>query len=369
MGLGTEESAVSCLKVSAPTGSYEVLVGHGLLSRIGELATKHELGRKVLVTSDTNVAPLYGEQVVNTLQRAGFEASLSVMAAGELHKRWDSVSMFVQEFARAGLARDGWVLALGGGVVGDTAGFAASVYMRGVPLVQVPTTLLAMADSSIGGKVGVDHPAGKNLVGTFKQPEFVVADLAALDTLPPVEISCGMSEIIKASIIADPELFAYLERTEPEHLHYSVALMRALEVKQRLVECDPLDKGERAYLNLGHTFGHAFESCSQYTRPHGLAVAQGIVVAFNLAQVLGICDPSEGERLKKLLDKWGLPSSWGPPDLGDESAPMRVYGAMASDKKKQAGAVRLVLPESVGKVTLVSGTPQELILEALALCQ
>lgn len=369
MNVTTEESAILRLDVNAPGGSYPVHMGLGLLGGLGELAAKHGLGRRVVVASDTNVAPLYGEQVISALQSAGFDAYIAAMPAGETHKTWDSVSMFIDDFAGAGLARDGWVLALGGGVVGDTAGFAASAYMRGVPLVQAPTTLLAMADSSIGGKVGVDHSAGKNLVGAFKQPEFVVADLAVLATLQPVEISCGMAEIIKAGIIADPDLFSYIERTEPEQLDYKFALMRALMVKRKIVEADPLEKGERAYLNLGHTFGHAFESCTGYERLHGTAVAQGMAVAFNLAAKLGMCDRKEGERLAKLLNKWGLSSHWGQPDLADEGAALRVYTTMAADKKRQAGIIRLVLPETVGRVTLVSGTSQELILEALAQTQ
>ena len=357
------------LEVRAPDGGYSVLMGRGLLDRLGELASEHGLGRKVVVATDTNVAPLYGEQVMSALRARDFDVSIASMRAGEAHKSWASVSMFVDEFAHVGLARDGWVLALGGGVVGDTAGFAASIYMRGVSLVQVPTTLLAITDSSIGGKVGVDHPAGKNLVGAFKQPEFVVADLDVLATLPPIQISCGMAEIIKAGIIADPDLFSYLEQIEPDELDYVFTVMRAMEVKRRIVEADPLEKGERANLNLGHTFGHAFESCTGYARPHGVAVAQGMVVAFNLAARLSMCGSAEGVRLQKLLIKWGLPCSWGEPDLADEEAAKRVYTAMAADKKRRGGLIRLALPEAIGRVALVSGTPQHLILEALAQTQ
>ncbi|MEO6456702.1 MAG: 3-dehydroquinate synthase [Chloroflexia bacterium] len=369
MRVVAEEIDASSLEVRTPDGGYSILLGCGLLDRLGELATGHGLGRKVVVATDTNVAPLYGEQVMAALRARDFDTSIAAMCAGEVHKGWASVSMFVDEFAHVGLARDGWVLALGGGVVGDTAGFAASIYMRGVPLVQIPTTLLAMADSSIGGKVGIDHPAGKNLVGAFKQPEFVIADLDVLATLSPIQISCGMAEIIKAAIIADPDLFSYLELIEPDELDYDFTLMRAMKVKRRIVETDPFEKGERANLNLGHTFGHAFESCTEYARPHGLAVAQGMVVAFNLAARLGMCDSAEEARLEKLLNKWGLPCGWGEPDLADEDAAKRVYTAMAADKKRRDGLIRLVLPEAIDKVALVSGTPQQLVFEALVQTQ
>lgn len=369
MNITAQVSTAIRLEVNAPGGSYPVLVGWGLLRSIGELAAAHGLGRQVVVVSDTNVTPLYAEQVTQALGAADFDATVTIMPAGEKHKTWDTVSRFIDQFAQAGLGRDGWVLALGGGVVGDTAGFAAATYMRGVPLVQVPTTLLAMADSSIGGKVGVDHSAGKNLIGAFKQPEFVVANLDVLTTLTPLDISCGMAEIIKAGIIADPELFSYLEQTEPGQVDYRYILRRALDVKRKIVEADPLEKGERACLNLGHTFGHAFESCTGYERPHGVAVAQGITVAFKLAAALGMCDPAEGERAVKLMGKWGLPSRWGQRDLADAGAAMRIYAAMASDKKKQNQVIRLVLPQAIGKVTLVSGTSRELIMEALVQTQ
>ncbi len=256
-------------------------------------------------------------------------------------------------------------MALGGGVVGDTAGFAASIYMRGLPLVQAPTTLLAMADSSVGGKVGVDHSRGKNLIGTFKQPRLVVADLACLATLPPEQIACGMAEIIKAGVIDGPALFSLIEASNPSSIDYSHVLHGAIEVKRRIVERDPHEVGDRALLNLGHTFGHAFEKCIGYRRLHGVAVAQGMVAAFRLAELLDMCDPADRQRLEQLLATWSLPTRWGPPDLIYAGAVEEVYAAMSADKKRVDGYLRFVLPERIGKVALTPGVPDDYVKQVL----
>lgn len=369
MSSAADNSVIARMDVKTPDGSYPLLLGDGLLARIGSVCADLKLGRTVVVATDTNVAPLYGEKVVGALQAEGFDASLATMQTGEANKRWSAVSAFVDAFANRRLARDGWVMALGGGVVGDTAGFAASVYMRGVRLVQVPTTLLAMADSSLGGKVGVDHEAGKNLIGAFKQPELVIAALETLVTLSELQIRCGLAEIAKAAVIGDHDLFVYLENTPPEEIDYRYILLRALQVKRAIVESDPYETGQRAYLNLGHTFGHAIESCTGYARPHGIAVAQGMAVAFSLAAALGICRPQAVGRIEGLLHKLGLPTRWGQPDLTGAEAIQDVIAVMAGDKKRHSGTLRLVLPETIGKVGLVSGTPTEDIREALSRCQ
>jgi shikimate kinase/3-dehydroquinate synthase len=360
------------IPVRTPGGEYSIMLGSGVMAELGERARGLGLGMRVVIASDTNVAPLYAERVVGVLEGSGFRASMAVMPAGEQHKSWESVEMFVEAFLDAGLDRGGWVAALGGGVVGDTAGFAASIYMRGVGFVQLPTTLLAMADSSIGGKVGVDHPRGKNLLGAFKQPALVVADLDMLASLPAEQIACGMAEVIKAGVIADPVLFELLEATDGRQTTYDQrltihdSLRRAIEVKRGTVERDPHEAGERALLNLGHTFGHAFEKCTGYNRPHGYAVAQGMVVAFRLAEALGMCDEASGERVERVLSKYGLPTRWGDPDLGGEDAVERVLGAMMLDKKRVDGRLRLVLPEAIGRVRLVDDAPEAAIKKALA---
>ena len=351
--------------VRLPEQAYPLRIGHDLLGNIHAPARNEKLGRKVVVATDSNVAALYGDKVLNAL-KADFDAHLVQMPAGEAHKTLSSVNLFIEGFLDAGLDRSGWVLALGGGVVGDTAGFAASIYMRGVTLVQAPTTLLAMADASIGGKVGVDHPRGKNLLGAFKQPRMILADLDTLATLPGEQIACGMAEIIKAGIIADPTLFALIEETPPGELDYSQALLRAITVKRDIVERDPFEAGDRALLNLGHTFGHAFEKCSNYARPHGYAVAQGMVVAARLANLLGMCEPLLEWRVRNALEKWALPTRWGPPDLVGSEAADRVWQAMQVDKKRRDGALALVLPEAIGKVSLVTGVLEERVKGALA---
>lgn len=358
--------ASTTIEVQSPEGAYPVLVGHGLLAQIGSLAAERGLGSRVLVATDSVVGPLYGEQVRSSLEAGGFHVALAEMPSGEQHKAWESVSLFVEAALDAELDRSSWVLSLGGGVVGDTAGFAASIYMRGVPFVQVPTTLLAMADSSIGGKVGVDHARGKNLLGAFKHPALVVADLYTLATLPRIQLACGMAEIIKAGIIGDEALFRYLEETSPTALDYERVLPPAIEVKRGIVERDPLEKGERALLNLGHTFGHAFEKRTSYSRLHGVAVAQGMMVAFRLAVRLGLCDPALETRLAGLMEKWGLPLRWGAPELSAPGEVERVWEAMQGDKKRLGGKLRLVLPQSLGRVSIVEDVPEETVKSALA---
>lgn len=353
------------LPVRSPDGEYEIVLGHDVLDSLGELAAQVGLGRRVVVATDTHVAPLYGLRVISALQESGFRASLVATPAGEQHKHWQSVSLLVDAFLDAGLDRSSWVAALGGGVVGDTVGFAASVYMRGISLVQVPTTLLAMADSSIGGKVGVDHPRGKNLLGAFMQPRLVAADLNTLASLPPEQIACGIAEIIKAGVIGDPSLFDLLERHDPGSIDYETALQRAVLVKRGIVERDPHETGERALLNLGHTFGHAFERCSGYTRLHGYAVSQGISVALHLAVILGGCEHQTKSRVERVLEKWNLPLHWGAPGLTQESAVELVWEAMMLDKKRRDGKLRLVLPQAIGSVRLVDDIPEAAIRRAL----
>jgi 3-dehydroquinate synthase len=359
------ELVCSRLPVRSPDGDYEIVLGRGILDNIGELARQVSLGRRVVIVTDPNVAPLYADSVVSSLRKRGFETSIAIMPGGEQHKTWDSVSLLVDHFLAAGLDRSGWVLALGGGVVGDTAGFAASIYMRGVPLLQVPTTLLAMADSSVGGKVGVDHAAGKNLLGAFKQPRLVVVDLETLQSLPPDQAACGMAEIIKAAIIGDPALFDLIEHSHPDTLDYERVLHRAIDVKRGIVERDPYESGERALLNLGHTFGHAFERCTGYARFHGYAVAQGIAVAFRLAEALRMCDTQTSLRMEVVLRKWGLPVRWGVPGLVRPEAVAEVLEAMMSDKKRLDGRFRLVLPEEIGRVHLIDDVPESEIKRAL----
>jgi 3-dehydroquinate synthase len=351
-----ESSVPDALPVMAPGGDYTVLIGEGLLDRLGALV--NGLGRwtTVALVSDDVVGSLYADRVAAGLERAGLRVARCIMPAGEAHKTLETVSDLYTQFLAAGLDRSGLVLALGGGVVGDVVGFAAATYMRGLSLVQIPTTLLAMVDSSVGGKTGVDLPAGKNLVGAFKQPKLVVIDPAVLATLPPADFRAGLGEIVKAGIIGSPELF---ERLEDGQTDLSWIIREAVAVKVAVVEADPYERGRRAVLNLGHTFAHAFERLSDYQLCHGQAVAMGTTVATRLAVELGLCPPDVARRIVDLLDHLSLSTT--PPDYDPEA----VWAAMTSDKKKQGRRLRFVLPLDIGQVDVFDDVPREVVLAVL----
>jgi 3-dehydroquinate synthase len=272
--------------------------------------------------------------------------------------------MIYEKLLASGLDRQGTIVALGGGVVGDVAGFAAATYMRGVDLVQCPTSLLAMVDASIGGKTGVDLPQGKNLVGAFKQPRIVLADVGVLGTLPRAEFAAGMAEVVKAGLIGDPMLWEALENGrwdgefwEQEDMQSLV--VQAVRVKRDVVEEDPFERGRRAVLNLGHTFGHAIEQVSNYEIRHGEAVAIGLVAAARLSASLGHCSPTLGERIEALLARLKLPTRIA----GLEAEALLV--AMSSDKKKAGGRLRFVLLRGVGDVFISGDVPDAAVLSTL----
>jgi 3-dehydroquinate synthase len=344
------------LPVMAPGGDYAVLIGEGLLDRLGALV--NGLGRwtTVALVSDDVVGPLYADRVAASLESAGMPVARCTMPAGEAHKTLDTVSDLYTQFLAAGLDRSGLVVALGGGVVGDVVGFAAATYMRGLPLAQIPTTLLAMVDSSVGGKTGVDLPAGKNLVGVFKQPVLVAIDPATLATLPAADFRAGLAEVAKAGVIGSPDLFQQLE---DGHTNLSWIVREAVAVKIDVVEADPYERGRRAVLNLGHTFAHAFERLSDYQLRHGEAVAMGMAAAARLAVDLGHCIPDVSGRIIALLDHLGLPTA--PPDYDPEA----VWDAMTSDKKKQGVHLRFVLPLDIGQVDIFDDVPREAALAVL----
>ena len=336
---------------------YDIVLGEGALRQLGPLMAEHGLSGRVAVVSDETVAELYGDPVCRDLRHAGFVPELIAFPAGEAHKNLNTVRWLYDAFIAAGLERNSPVVALGGGVVGDTAGFAAATFLRGVPLVQVPTTLLAMVDASIGGKVGVDLPQGKNLVGAFKQPVLVVADPSTLHTLPEPEFRAGLAEVIKAGIIGAPDLFAHLEQGGLEPLEW--VIRRAIEVKRDVVQEDPLEAGRRAVLNLGHTFGHALEALSGYTLLHGYAVSVGMAIAARVAVRLGLAEERVLERVEGVLIRHNLPVCYS------GYAPEEVWQAMGTDKKRRGGRLRFVLPRAVGDVIVTADVPQELIIDAL----
>jgi len=357
------------IRVTHPSGRYDIVFGNGVMQSLGAMLRGRGWGPQVAIVTDTIVAPLYAETVRGVLHKAGFEAFIHAMPAGEAAKNLRSVEGMYRAFAEHGMERSSVVLALGGGVVGDTAGFAAATYLRGVPFVQVPTTLLSMADSSIGGKTGVDTDFGKNLVGAFKQPELVVIDLNCLKSLPPVEISCGLAEIIKAGLIKGGDVWERmrkleikdwrLEIEEPQNnlhslisnlLNLSSALLDAIELKREVVEEDPFEKGRRALLNLGHTFGHGIEAWSEFAIKHGQAVSLGMACALRASQSLGLCSGDLLEETLGLLEKAGLPISMSAfPELAQRFDVDAIWTIMQSDKKKKGGKVRFVLIKSPGE--------------------
>lgn len=288
--------------VRSPTGAYDILIGSGLLSQVSQRAAEWGLQGQVIVATDDVVRDLWAKPVLAQL----LQGRASLMPHGEQYKTLETVSSLYDQWIALGADRQTTILALGGGVVGDTVGFAAATYMRGVRLVQAPTTLLAMVDSSVGGKVGIDLPQGKNLVGSFKQPSLVLIDTDALATLPPGQWRAGMAEVIKHGLLADPELL-HPALHVPER---AVELVkRAVQVKVNIVEQDPYEQNIRAHLNLGHTFAHAIEQVSGYAWLHGEAVAVGLLAAAKLSARLGLCDGTLAEEISAILAEVGLPLS------------------------------------------------------------
>ncbi len=341
------------IRVEAPGGGYDIVIEAGLLARVGALVGALEPPpSRVVVVTNTALAPLYGAALAEALG-----AALAITPDGEAFKTLDTVAQLYAEFVRARLDRGGLVIALGGGVVGDSAGFAAATYMRGVRLAQMPTSLLAMVDSSVGGKTGVDLPQGKNLVGAFKQPEAVWIDPDALRTLPAREWRCGMAEVLKHGLLADPALLdAALHRRE----RAAELVRRAVQVKVDIVAQDPYEHGVRAHLNLGHTFAHAIEQVSGYRWPHGEAVGVGLLAAARLSAALGLCGDDVPGQTEAALASVGLPRHL---DGLDAAA---LYAAMATDKKWHAGRSRFVVLRGVGQPDVVEDVPQEAVMAALA---
>ena len=327
-------------------GEYDVLVER--LDKIGHLLHARELQNPIVVTDET-VAKLHAESVLTALRGAGFSPDLSIIPAGEAYKTLDTVQHLWQGFLEAGLDRRSTVVALGGGVLGDLAGFAASTYMRGINWVCIPTTLLSMVDASLGGKTGFDLPQGKNLIGSFYPPRLVLADPGVLDTLPEAEFISGLAEVVKHGIISDPELFDLCGRgSDCVREQLQPIVKRAMAVKIKLIEEDPYEKGLRAALNLGHTVGHAVELVSGFRLRHGEAVAIGMVVEAKLAERLGVAGTGLSDIIREVLIKLGLPVRI-PEDLSREE----IVRVMRVDKKRNAKAIRFALPADIGKVELV----------------
>ncbi len=345
----------AAVRVELPGRSYSIWVGEGLLHVSGEYVRELGLGTRCAVVTNPVVAAHYAEPVEASLRKAGFECIRVEIPDGEEFKNLATLTRIYDALVAAGLERKDPVLALGGGVVGDIAGFAAATYLRGVPLVQLPTTLLAQVDSSVGGKTGINHPLGKNLIGAFYQPSLVLADVAALRTLPERELKAGLAEVVKYGAILDAELFSLMEERMEELVALqpavtSLVVRRCCELKAGVVMRDERESGERAVLNFGHTLGHALESVTEYRRYlHGEAVAIGMVFAARLSVELGLCPPEVPPRLERLLQRIGLPVS-----LPAEVDAARLLQSLERDKKVQGGKIRFVCIEGLGRARFVN---------------
>ncbi len=354
-----EVADMTRIPVRSPAGTYDICIGEGLLAQAGGLLARRGLrpGATAIVTNDA-----MPEDYVNILRESlavsGFESIVCTMPEGEEHKTLATVAALYPQFLAGGLDRKSPVISLGGGVVGDMAGFAAASYLRGVPFVQIPTSLLAMVDASVGGKTGVDLPQGKNLVGAFKQPELVIIDTAVLQTLPAAEFKSGLAEVVKHGILSDPDLFEELETHGPTSMIHLVAA--AVRVKVDVVEEDPFEQGRRATLNLGHTFGHALELVSEFSLRHGEGVALGLIAAANMAAELGRCDPQLAVRIRDVIERLGLPTRISGYDSDS------IMHAMTFDKKRSGKTLRFIIPQGLGDVVVIDDPGDAVVRRALA---
>lgn len=355
------------IKVDLGERSYDIILKAGILNSAEEILKPHCSGNSALLVTDTNVAPLYASQIEKI---GGNDVKLSkfVFPAGEEHKTINTITDICRQAVNAGLDRKSLIFALGGGVCGDMAGFAAAVYMRGIEFIQIPTTLLAMVDSSVGGKTGVDLPEGKNLVGAFWQPQLVLIDPETLKTLPDEEIRNGLAEVVKYGMIFDWDFFKLLE-TNIDALRnldmdfYTQMIRRCCEIKAEVVAQDEREGGIRAILNYGHTFGHAIELLSDFTIAHGAAVSIGMEVAAELAVISGKIPRDYAIRQNQLLEKLGLPVKV-PAGFDAE----KIHAAMMHDKKTCGSQIKLILPSGKGAVSIDADTDRDLIIRALENC-
>lgn len=334
--------------VGTDSRDYDVLIGRDLLGIVGPKARECAGGTKAFLVSNVNVSPLYGKQVTASLEGAGYEVSHMVVGAGEFIKNMGVLADMLERMAEANMSRDDVVIALGGGVVGDLAGFAAAVYMRGCKVIQVPTSLLAMVDSAVGGKTAVDLKAGKNLAGAFFQPRIVIASLDCLGTINRDLLTDSCGEVIKYGVMCDPELFDDLSRVplnagEPDYDRLERVVQRCVEIKRDVVDADERESGIRQTLNLGHTIGHAIEIANDYRLGHGSSVAAGMCFIARACAKLGICSDEVAHRVISTIAAYGLPTSSDVPT--DE-----LYEYALSDKKRHGDSMNVVTIQDIGRV-------------------
>ncbi len=357
------------VKVDVLSAPYQITIEPGIISSAAamiENLTPAQGGppTRVCIVTDDNVAPLHLGKLEMSFLLEGIETITAVIPAGEQHKNLSTLSAIYDKFLAAKIERTTPILALGGGVVGDITGFVAATLLRGVPFVQVPTTLLSMVDASVGGKTGVDHAGGKNLIGAFHQPISVLIDPETLKTLPERELRSGLAECIKHEIIRDAEGFSALEKSIDQALALKMPYLTQLiahnvNIKAKVVMADPFEKGERAHLNLGHTFGHAIEAVSKFSYSHGESIALGMIAASRAAMKLGMLDENSVHRMIKLIAAAGLPTGGMALDVN------QVFETMYFDKKVKAGKLRFVLPDRIGHVVIRDDVPNDVVRGAL----
>lgn len=361
-----QQTTAQTLQVDLGDRSYPIAIGHSLLAS-QDVLSKHIIGQRVAIITNNVVAPLYLTALEERLRALGKHVTSIILPDGEEQKTWASLMLVFDALLEAKCDRNITLLALGGGVIGDLTGFAAASYMRGVPFVQIPTTLLSQVDSSVGGKTGINHPLGKNMIGAFYQPQAVIADTSTLNTLPDRELSAGLAEVIKHGAIIDVAFFDWIEANieklrakDPEAIAY--AITRSCEIKADVVRQDEREGGLRAILNFGHTFGHAIESGLGYGKwLHGEAVGCGMVMAADLSCRMGYIDYVSKVRVQKLVEATGLPTI--APDLGEE----RWLELMEVDKKNEGGKIKFILLKPLG-MPLITTVPKETLLATLRAC-
>lgn len=355
------------LLVSLGERSYLIRIGTGLLSSLGECCTELTLGSTAAIITNPTVGRIYAETVRTSLATAGFNVHLVEIPDGESYKNSATLNHIYDALLEAGLSRDSFLVALGGGVVGDVAGFAAATFLRGVPFVQVPTTLLAQVDSSVGGKTGINHPLGKNLVGAFYQPSLVLIDTATLATLPQREYLSGLAEVLKYGMVCDGNFFAYLQMNIDRLRNRDTACLqeviaRSCAIKASVVERDEKEGGYRAVLNYGHTFAHAIERLTGYTRfLHGEAVAIGMVQAAKLSQIMGYASEQDTKSLVSMLAALGLPIDFVPFSVDEYRA------ALLKDKKKRAQGILFVFNKGIGDTVIENVSDINMLLRVISM--
>jgi 3-dehydroquinate synthase len=363
-GKSQYRSGVTSVQVQSAAHAYRILIDSGLLANAGAVITDAKLAAgPCAIISDTNVGPLFAGALAKNLRSAGYEPKLINVPAGEESKTLDRTGEICEQMLGAGLDRQSFVVGLGGGVIGDLSGFVAAIFERGIPHVQIPTTLLAMVDSSIGGKTGVNTRAGKNLLGAFHPPVLVIDDVDVLKTLPPRELSQGFAEIIKHAIVADAEMFQQLENMNPDKVDLAALIKRNVEIKARVVEQDEREQtGERALLNFGHTIGHGIERTVNYHGIlHGEAVSLGMVATAEVSTRKAGLAQEQRQRVVDLLRKFGLPTQL-PKDFPRE----KIFEALKFDKKFVRGDIRFVVTPKIGSACLSNDVTTDDIRSALA---